>query len=63
MTASAGNIVSPTEKIIGRKDGKIGHLIFNNPAARNAASPEMWRAIPIILDAFAVDPAIRVVVV
>ncbi len=40
----------------------IGWLIFDNPARLNAMSTEMNRAIPIIVDAFAADPDIRVVV-
>ncbi|MFQ5995784.1 MAG: enoyl-CoA hydratase [Acidiferrobacterales bacterium] len=52
-----------TDKIIADKDGAIGRLAFNNPERRNAISFEMWQAIPIVLDDFAGDDAIRVVVV
>ena len=31
-----------TDKILWRKDGAIGHLIFNNPDKLNAISLEMW---------------------
>jgi enoyl-CoA hydratase/carnithine racemase len=51
-----------TERLIGRKDGAIGWMIFNNPARRNAVSVDMWQAIPDVLAAFEDDPAIRVVV-
>src|SRR5919199_1005632 len=51
-----------TEKMIARKDGPIGWIVFNNPARRNAVSLDMWRAIPVVLDDFESDPAIRVVV-
>src|SRR5919199_3491853 len=51
-----------TEKMIARKDGPIGWIVFNNPARRNAVSLDMWRAIPVILDDFESDPAIRVIV-
>jgi enoyl-CoA hydratase len=54
--------ISPTERMIARKDGAIGWLIFNNPARRNAVSLDMWQAIPVILEDYAKDPAIRVVV-
>jgi enoyl-CoA hydratase/carnithine racemase len=37
-------------------------MIFNNPEKLNAVSLEMWRAAELILDNFAADPAIRVVV-
>src|SRR5476651_401334 len=50
------------EKLVGRKDGQIGWMIFNNPLRRNAVSLEMWRAIPDVLAAFEADPEIRVVV-
>jgi enoyl-CoA hydratase len=49
--------------IDSRKDGGIGWLIFNNPARRNAVSVAMWESIPRVLDDFAADAAIRVVVV
>src|SRR5216683_2663750 len=50
------------EKLIGRKDGQIGWMIFNNPERRNAVSLDMWRAIPEVLGAFEADPEVRVVV-
>jgi enoyl-CoA hydratase len=51
-----------TERLIGRKDGAIGWVIFNHPERRNAISTEMWRAIPPLLAAYDADPAVRVVV-
>jgi enoyl-CoA hydratase len=51
-----------TERLIGRKDGAIGWLIFNNPERRNAVSLEMWQAIPAVLADFEADPQIRVIV-
>lgn len=54
--------LSPTERMIARKDGAIGWMIFNNPARRNAVSLDMWEAIPVILEEFEKDPAIRVIV-
>jgi enoyl-CoA hydratase/carnithine racemase len=51
-----------TERIIARRDGAIGWLVFNNPERRNAVSLDMWEAIPRVLDDFGADPAIRVVV-
>jgi enoyl-CoA hydratase/carnithine racemase len=49
-------------RIDARKDGAIGWMIFNNPARRNAVSVGMWQAVPGVLEDFAADPAIRVVV-
>ena len=51
-----------TEKMLMRRDGAIGHMIFNQPEKRNAVSLEMWERAQEILDAFEADPEIRVVV-
>ena len=51
-----------TDKMLSRKDGPIGSMIFNNPERHNATSLEMWQAATDILKDFASDPAIRVVV-
>jgi enoyl-CoA hydratase len=51
-----------TDRLIGRKDGAIGWIVFNNPGRRNAVSLDMWEAIPRVLDDFTADPAIRAVV-
>lgn len=50
------------ETLVGRKDGAIGWLEFNNPARRNAVSLAMWRAIPQVVAAFEVDPEVRVMI-
>jgi enoyl-CoA hydratase/carnithine racemase len=50
------------EKLVGRKDGQVGWMIFNNPERRNAVSLDMWRAIPDVLAAFEADPEVRVIV-
>ncbi len=52
-----------TDKMIARKDGNTGWMIFNNPERHNAVSLEMWQAAEAILDDFERDPDIRVVVV
>ncbi len=54
---------SMTDKLIAEKDGAIGRIAFNNPDRRNAISYEMWQAMPLALEAFAADDAIRVIVV
>lgn len=54
--------ISPTERMIAEIDGATGWMVFNNPARRNAISLDMWEAIPVILDHFERDPAVRVVV-
>ncbi|MDX1488086.1 MAG: enoyl-CoA hydratase [Acidiferrobacterales bacterium] len=50
-----------TNKLIAEKDGRIGRLIINNPAKRNAFSFAMWQALPVVLADFAADDDIRVV--
>ena len=39
-----------TEKLVARKDGAIGWIVFNNPQKHNAVSLEMWEALPVVLD-------------
>jgi enoyl-CoA hydratase len=52
----------PTDRIVARKEGAVGWLVFDNPERRNALSLEMWQAIPRVLSAFEADEEIRVVV-
>jgi enoyl-CoA hydratase/carnithine racemase len=51
-----------TEKLVAIREGPIGWIIFNNPARHNAVSLEMWQSIPRVLDAYASDPEVRVVI-
>ena len=51
-----------TRKILTREEDGIGWLTFNQPEKRNAISIEMWDGITAALKDFAVDPAVRVVV-
>jgi enoyl-CoA hydratase/carnithine racemase len=51
-----------TERLIEKKDGAIGWMVFNNPERRNAVSLDMWQAIPSVLENFEKDPEIKVVV-
>src|SRR5438876_11253330 len=52
-----------TDKMRMTKDGAIGRMAFNNPARHNAVSLEMWEGAETIIEDFARDPAIRVIVV
>ncbi|MGM0583289.1 MAG: enoyl-CoA hydratase [Pseudomonadota bacterium] len=54
--------LSSTDRIIARKEGAVGWILFNNPARRNAVSMDMWAAIPKIVEAYEADPEIRVLV-
>ena len=51
-----------TDKMLSRKEGGVGYVIFNNPERHNAVSLEMWAATRAILDDFRNDDSIRVVV-
>src|SRR5262245_31566833 len=57
------NDMSQTDKMLARKDGGVGYLIFNNPERHNAVSLDMWAAATRILEEFRKDDAVRVVVV
>jgi enoyl-CoA hydratase/carnithine racemase len=51
-----------TEKMLARKDGHVGTMIFNNPERHNAVSFEMWEKVGTIMEDFRNDPDVRVVV-
>src|SRR5438309_10414603 len=65
MTAATileGNKMAQTDKMLSRKEGGVGIVTFNNPERHNAVSLEMWEATKRILDGFAADDEVRVVV-
>ena len=51
------------QKLYGRREGAVGHLVFNNPTKLNAVSLDMWDSFVAILKDFEADPEIRCVVV
>src|SRR5512134_223003 len=51
-----------SSKIIARKDGGVGWVIFNNPEKRNAMSLEMYEATAAAMESYAKDPGVRVVI-
>jgi enoyl-CoA hydratase/carnithine racemase len=57
------NAPTKTDKMLSRKEGKVGYVTFNNPERHNAVSLEMWEAAEGFLDEFKNDKNIRVVVV
>ena len=57
------NEMVKTDKVLSRKEGGVGYVIFNNPERHNAVSLEMWAATTDILESFRNDPEVRVVVV
>ena len=56
------NTLVQTDKMLSRKEGHVGYVVFNNPERRNAVSLEMWEATTKILADFGNDNDIRVVV-
>jgi enoyl-CoA hydratase len=54
---------TPADRMLARKEGRVGTMIFNNPERHNAVSLEMWAAATRILEDFAKDDDVRVVVV
>jgi enoyl-CoA hydratase/carnithine racemase len=52
-----------TERMIVRKEGPLGWIVFNQPARHNAMSVDMWEALPRIVEAYESDPEIRVIII
>ncbi len=64
MTATAAKPELTTEeKLLTRREGPVAHIIFNNPAKMNAVSLDMWERMIGLLDTYARDPDLRVLVV
>lgn len=51
-----------TEKLVAEKDTGIGWITFNNPARHNAVSLDMWQALPLVLEEYARDAGVRVII-
>ena len=51
-----------TDRIIAKKEGGIGWLIFNNPERLNAVSLEMSQAAADVVREFSRDPEVRVII-
>jgi enoyl-CoA hydratase len=51
-----------SDKMLSRREGRAGYLVFNNPERHNAVSLDMWESAGRILDEFASDQEIGVVV-
>ena len=55
--------MTQTDKMLSRKEGHVGYMTFNNPERHNAVSLAMWEAASRIMDEFARDNEVRVVVI
>ena len=62
MNYPSTNIPTLTEKLVARKEGPLGWIIFNNPQRHNAVSLEMWQSLIEVLKAYASDADVRVIV-
>ena len=62
MNHPAAPLQTLTDKLVARKEGAIGWIVFNNPARHNAISYEMWLSLPAVLDAYCADPEVRVII-
>jgi enoyl-CoA hydratase/carnithine racemase len=51
------------QKIYGRREGAVGHIVFNNPTKLNAVSLDMWDGFVGLLKDYEADPEVRCVVV
>jgi enoyl-CoA hydratase/carnithine racemase len=50
-----------TSKLIAEIRGSAGYLILNAPGRRNALDHDMWAGIPPIIERFAKEPSVRLV--
>lgn len=51
-----------SERIQTRKDGAVGHIVFNNPEKLNAISLDMWEGLSTAVHKHEGDPEVRVIV-
>jgi len=51
-----------TDQLIIDKSDGVGRITFDNQARRNALTYEMWCGLPVVLDDFAGDDGVRVIV-
>ena len=62
MNHPSSGLHSLTDKLVARKEGGIGWVIFNNPARHNAVSLEMWQSLSRVLSAYANDSEVRAII-
>ena len=56
------NEMANVKKVLSRKEGGVGYVVFNNPERHNAMSLEMWAETGRIMEEFKNDDTLRVVV-
>lgn len=50
-------------RLLTRKEGAIGWIVFSNLAKHNAVSYDMWADFPRVMSAFEADPEVRAIVI
>ncbi|MEO1709029.1 MAG: enoyl-CoA hydratase [Pseudomonadota bacterium] len=51
------------ERLLAHRDGAVATITFNNPAKHNAVSLDMWERMIALLNDYAADPSLRVLVI
>src|ERR1051325_4879954 len=59
MNTQAAVATPQAEKMLSRREGSVGYVIFNNPERHNAVSLDMWQAAGQMLDEFRSDNNIK----
>ena len=54
--------MTQNDKLLAGREAGVGIVTFNNPDRHNAVSLDMWEACARVLQQFATDDAVRVVV-
>ena len=63
MNQPAAPLQTLTDKLVARKDGAIGWIIFNNPGApQRHVATRCGCPFPPVLDAYCADPEVRVII-
>jgi enoyl-CoA hydratase len=63
MSKVAEAIAKAENRMLAKKEGRVGYVIYNNPERHNAVSLDMWEAAVAILEDFEQDKDVSVVVV
>lgn len=51
-----------TPRLLVRKEGPLGFIVFNHPERHNAMSTDMWEALPRAVETLDADPEVRAVI-
>jgi enoyl-CoA hydratase/carnithine racemase len=54
--------MTASDKIVARRDGRVGYVVFNNPERHNAVSLAMWERAAEVFEEFVRDAGIGVIV-